>query len=388
MTEPAKQRTTAPTGAFADAREFPDDSGRFAVRPADLPPPSAEAEAAGVLEPMAEADLAKPVASPPPVPPEARGHVSGMFESEAEACPQVEGDDDFALDPDGLVDALRPYYAEAASGPSVDLLSVETSSQQPLAHSSLTPPTVQATRRFPWVPLAVGIVLAFIAGAVAAFSFLGPVPVTSPQPARSVQPRPDLSTPATEQVAKPEAARPAPAPEPDSPVASEPSEPAPAARSAAEVAPRPAIRRVRSAAQRPARKVPAVKPADTVASKAAPVASTPRPVEPARIAAPSAPQSANAEQEPQQPALPEAPTRAQIVEGFGAVVPAARACTGGRHGLVTAEVTIAHTGRVSHAVVSGDFKGPEGSCIARAIRTARFPQFARKSLRVSYPFSL
>jgi len=40
-------------------------------------------------------------------------------------------------------------------------------------------------------------------------------------------------------------------------------------------------------------------------------------------------------------------------------------------------------------VVDGAFAGtPQGSCMARALRGAQFPQFASSQLRVVYPFAL
>jgi hypothetical protein len=47
------------------------------------------------------------------------------------------------------------------------------------------------------------------------------------------------------------------------------------------------------------------------------------------------------------------------------------------------------SGRVTNARVQGQFAGtPEGSCIARAVRRARFPRFKRPSFQVTFPYRL
>ena len=65
------------------------------------------------------------------------------------------------------------------------------------------------------------------------------------------------------------------------------------------------------------------------------------------------------------------------------------ACAAGRHGTVSARVTIAANGRVNYSLIEGAFVGtPEGSCMARALRSATFPPFEGPSLKVVYPFRL
>jgi hypothetical protein len=71
------------------------------------------------------------------------------------------------------------------------------------------------------------------------------------------------------------------------------------------------------------------------------------------------------------------------------VEPAARACAGERHGTAQVDVVVQGSGRVTSATVGGAFQGsPEGSCIARAVRSARFPQFSGEPLRFRYPFGI
>jgi hypothetical protein len=44
---------------------------------------------------------------------------------------------------------------------------------------------------------------------------------------------------------------------------------------------------------------------------------------------------------------------------------------------------------VTHVLVGGDFAGTtEGSCIARAVRGARFPAFKQERFRILYPYAL
>ena len=64
-------------------------------------------------------------------------------------------------------------------------------------------------------------------------------------------------------------------------------------------------------------------------------------------------------------------------------------CGKGEKGLATVSITIkGSNGRVSSAkVVSGGFKGtPQGNCIAKAVKTAKFPKFQKSSFSFSYPF--
>jgi hypothetical protein len=75
---------------------------------------------------------------------------------------------------------------------------------------------------------------------------------------------------------------------------------------------------------------------------------------------------------------------------LSAVQPAVAACGGGEHGMVMTAITVSgSSGRVTNAVVSGQFAGtPVGSCIARAARAARFPRFRNAVFSVTYPFRI
>lgn len=130
------------------------------------------------------------------------------------------------------------------------------------------------------------------------------------------------------------------------------------------------------------------------AAEATPVA--PVPAEPAATEA-----VAVAEAQPAQPVaaevatpaevevqLPETLSREVVKAGFEALRPALTACANGKAGVADVAATIATNGRVTHAVVNGDFVGTAGSCMARAIRGARFEPFANGPLMVEFPYQL
>lgn len=86
-------------------------------------------------------------------------------------------------------------------------------------------------------------------------------------------------------------------------------------------------------------------------------------------------------------ALPEQPSRNEVQAGIEQIRPALTTCAAGAHGTVFANLTIVGTGRVSYSVVEGEFtSGSVGSCMARALRSASFPQFAGPAFKVRYPF--
>lgn len=123
---------------------------------------------------------------------------------------------------------------------------------------------------------------------------------------------------------------------------------------------------------------PAALAATTVeATEAAPAAEV-------EVSAPEAPEVS----EPEAPALPEKLSRDQVRAGLDAVRSQVLQCTNGTYGRVLADVTISGPGRVSHAVIEGTFAGTNaGSCMARAIRGAKFEPFSGPEISVRYPFS-
>jgi hypothetical protein len=85
--------------------------------------------------------------------------------------------------------------------------------------------------------------------------------------------------------------------------------------------------------------------------------------------------------------LPEEPTREEVQAALSAVRPAVQSCvTPGAQ--VRVRITIANSGRVTTAVVEDDYwsRQPHGGCIARAVRTASFPRFARDRFVITFPF--
>lgn len=85
--------------------------------------------------------------------------------------------------------------------------------------------------------------------------------------------------------------------------------------------------------------------------------------------------------------VPAQPSREAVVAVMDAIRPELEKCTGGRRGIAEVSLTVRPEGRVSYAVVDGSFAGsPEGTCMAQALRQAKFPAFSDPMLRVKYPF--
>jgi hypothetical protein len=103
-------------------------------------------------------------------------------------------------------------------------------------------------------------------------------------------------------------------------------------------------------------------------------------------ASPDAPRKSS-RSERRSASLPDKPSRAQVLAAMARVQPAVKACLPTGHGVATADMTIlGRTGRVSSAQISGQVGRP-GSCIARAVRKARFPKFAAESISIRYPMA-
>jgi hypothetical protein len=87
--------------------------------------------------------------------------------------------------------------------------------------------------------------------------------------------------------------------------------------------------------------------------------------------------------------LPETPERGAVQSAIQAVEGNVRACSPDQHGTATVRIVVASSGRVTTATVSGQFAGtPVGSCVARAVRGARFPAFSAERFEITYPFQL
>lgn len=79
-------------------------------------------------------------------------------------------------------------------------------------------------------------------------------------------------------------------------------------------------------------------------------------------------------------------SREQVVSTMRTAMPHLSKCTGGRAGLVQAQLTVRNTGKVTYALVQGSFAATqEGSCLASALREVRFPAFGEPTLRLTYP---
>jgi hypothetical protein len=423
MSKSAKKRSLPPPTPPRDK----EGSGRFAIgsqgpRPATvLPPAGSQTRGVPALEalPLLEIDLD---AQPEPQ----RGIVSGVFGSAPQSAPA-----DAELDE--AVASLHAYYkAHERKHERAELVIEDLSLRldNPYAASSLVPPP---KKPFP-VAKAAGIAAALIAlGSGAWFvartspSHTAPAvaPIAAPVQSSSV-----AVAPTAAEVAQPVAVAPTAA-EVAQPVAVAPKSVAPKAAAAnvqqVEAASAPHVAQAPRVAQAPAataaRVVKPAPPAKPVredapaAVEAAPVAQsaqasddnvaqaalraalgseTPEPAaaaehavaEHAAPAAASEAPSAEAEVE-DLGALPEAPSREDVIAGFEKVRDALATCAAGKHGVVEIDATIASSGRVSRSLIAGVFQGtPEGSCMARAARTARFPQFSQPSLNVTYPVSL
>lgn len=170
---------------------------------------------------------------------------------------------------------------------------------------------------------------------------------------------------------------------PPQPTAAQPAEGVAAAPSATPAPARARGRRARRDLQ-PASAASLVAPALSakVVEPAKPVVPAATPAVPAPAAKPAA------APRPTGP-LPQELSRAQVQAGLESVRGSVQSCAAGIHGRALLNVTISGAGRVTYASVEGAFAGtPQGSCMARAVRAAQFPQFASPQLRVSYPFAL
>jgi hypothetical protein len=87
--------------------------------------------------------------------------------------------------------------------------------------------------------------------------------------------------------------------------------------------------------------------------------------------------------------LPARPPREAVLAAFEGARSAVLDCAGNRHGTAAVHVGLAPTGRARSVLVEGDFGGsPEGSCIARVLRSTTFPRFTEERVSVVYPYSM
>jgi hypothetical protein len=87
--------------------------------------------------------------------------------------------------------------------------------------------------------------------------------------------------------------------------------------------------------------------------------------------------------------IPQTPSRTDVLHKLEAVRPSVRACAAGRSGVADLDITVAHSGVVTHVLVGGDFAGTtQGTCIARAVREARFDSFKQERFRLLFPYAI
>jgi hypothetical protein len=125
-------------------------------------------------------------------------------------------------------------------------------------------------------------------------------------------------------------------------------------------------------------------PGVTVLAAASPVVDAP-----STLAVPENLRKARKRAPSESAALPEVPARADVVAALEPLREEVQTCAAGRHGVAQVDVSVSGSGAVAYTVVGGDFAGSaEGSCIARALRKARFRPFQQARFRVLYPFSI
>jgi hypothetical protein len=427
MSKSAKKKRSLPPPTPPGDKE---GSGRFAIgsqgkRPATvLPPASPHAQSAEALEALPLLDIEPDADAPEPQ----RGLVSGVFNNASPATPVA--DDEL----EAAVTSLHAYYSAHERNHERAELVIEDLSlrlDNPYAASSLVPPP---KKPFPVAKVA-GIAAALIALGSGAWFASRALPLrtednrtTAAAPAVSTQVAQVETAPAIATPVAIETVKPTPVVAETAPVAPEPQQPIQAQIEAVASAPRvaQAPRIAPQAAAKPSViSAPAPVEADTtaaahpvqtaddnvadVALRAALGNAQPQHAETpasaaasgeATKAAPSGEAASTTSVDDVQPAaaavavqdlgaLPETPSREDVIAGFEAVRGPLSACAGAKHGVVQIDATIASSGRVSRSLIAGVFQGtPEGSCMARIARTARFPQFSQPSLNVNFPISL
>ena len=72
---------------------------------------------------------------------------------------------------------------------------------------------------------------------------------------------------------------------------------------------------------------------------------------------------------------------------MSAVAGKAKACFAGTQGTATVQLTVAASGRVQKATVTGLFAGtPTGACVEQAVRVATFPPFDGEPQSFAYDY--
>lgn len=88
--------------------------------------------------------------------------------------------------------------------------------------------------------------------------------------------------------------------------------------------------------------------------------------------------------------LPHHPSRAQVLAALRPLHDDVQRCAEGHYGVASARIVVSPSGRVTTATITdGSVAGTAaGSCIARTLRRAQFPEFGADRFVVQYPFQL
>jgi len=83
--------------------------------------------------------------------------------------------------------------------------------------------------------------------------------------------------------------------------------------------------------------------------------------------------------------LPANPSRAQVKSALSKAKAKTKRCKG--DGIALAKITVGGNGKVKSVKVSG-VSGKAKSCVAKAVKSTRFPKFSKPSFQISFPFKL
>ncbi len=85
--------------------------------------------------------------------------------------------------------------------------------------------------------------------------------------------------------------------------------------------------------------------------------------------------------------LPQKPSRDQVLDALRRVQSKVSACAGGKKGTAMAAIKVASSGKVKSVNIS-NVEEPAASCIAGAVKLAKFPEFSDDEFSINFPFHL
>ena len=302
--------------------------------------------------------------------------------------------------PEPTRSALEAFYGALPPPPEraeirIDDLTLDF--DNPFLASSLSPPPPRS--RKPWLILGgLGGALVLVAAGylVAVFQNDAPLLPASRAPIHTVIEAASRPPEAAVRVAAPTLAAPrvaastpvAPPAQPAVPAATATAAPQTASAAQPMASQTPAVPAVTRVTAPPARvELAAPRPTHVIPKLPSPALAAGAPsVQPRPAIQPHAPQPTAAAQ-PAPASVPVQPSRTDVKAAMDGVRAALDQCAAGAQGRITADLAISGAGKVTYALIEGAFAGtPQGSCMARALRGAQFPQFSAPSLRVRYPF--